>query len=324
MKMISYAQNQEDVRLRRAFPEAHQGLYVDVGAADPVGHSVTKYFYEKGWRGINVEPHPLFFAAICGDRERDVNLNVALSNSAGTRLFYEASSPWGLGQSTFSAQVAEEQKRGGLEFVERSLVTTTLAAVCARHVDRPIDFLKVDVEGHEREVLEGGDWGRWRPRVVVVEATEPNTPRRCSDAWDHLLLAANYQFVVFDGLNCYYVRDEDRHLAEALSVPPNVFDEYVPYEHYRRVSGLEAALAEAEGALDDLRGKVGALAELGPLSTRLARVVNRLEACLPRVARGWRRFWRSGRRREAAGPASAAPGEPGGEVEAHVGANGHA
>ena len=56
MSMISYAQNQEDVLLRREFPDCTNGFYIDVGANDPVWDSVTKHFYDRGWHGINIEP----------------------------------------------------------------------------------------------------------------------------------------------------------------------------------------------------------------------------------------------------------------------------
>ena len=54
--MVSYAQNHEDVLLRRVFPDEPNGFYIDVGANDPVRDSVTKHFYDRGWHGINIEP----------------------------------------------------------------------------------------------------------------------------------------------------------------------------------------------------------------------------------------------------------------------------
>ena len=74
------------------------------------------------------------------------------------------------------------------------------------------------------EVIEGGDWGRWRPRVILIEDMWP-------DQWEeHLILAADYLFAVFDGLNRYYVRAEDRHLLPALCAPVNFLDDYIPYK----------------------------------------------------------------------------------------------
>ena len=94
--MISFAQSGEDVVLARAFRGRNEGLYVDLGANDPVVDSVTKHFYDRGWRGINVEPVPSAFEALVAQRPRDVNLNVAVGRTRETRVFYETLSNDGL------------------------------------------------------------------------------------------------------------------------------------------------------------------------------------------------------------------------------------
>ena len=66
-RMTSYADNFEDVLLQRAFELDARGFYIDVGAYAPVEHSVTKQFYDRGWRGINVEPNPQPFAELAAD-----------------------------------------------------------------------------------------------------------------------------------------------------------------------------------------------------------------------------------------------------------------
>src|SRR4051794_14893877 len=101
MKFISYAQNFEDVILKRAFKGQDKGFYIDVGAADPMIHSVTKHFYDSGWNGINIEPGSVFFQQLEEARGRDINLNIGLSNTLGEATLYEA--PASLGLSTFTA-----------------------------------------------------------------------------------------------------------------------------------------------------------------------------------------------------------------------------
>ncbi|MGB6976482.1 MAG: FkbM family methyltransferase, partial [Gammaproteobacteria bacterium] len=89
--MISYAQNGEDVLIRRLFPDKKDGFYIDVGAYHPTIDSVTKYFYEKGWRGINIEPIESIYHLLEQERPRDINLNVAVSDTAGVATFHEIS-----------------------------------------------------------------------------------------------------------------------------------------------------------------------------------------------------------------------------------------
>jgi hypothetical protein len=113
--------------------------------------------------------------------------------------------------------------------------------------------LKIDVEGHEREVLEGADWKLYRPRVVVVEAIKPNKPIPTHEHWESLLLSADYLFAFFDGLNRYYVRAEDRELMPLLSLPANVFDDFESFSHRHRVRELEHQVQELRQSADEIR-----------------------------------------------------------------------
>lgn len=78
MTVISYAQNFEDVMLWRALQHVGTGYYVDIGANDPVVDSVTRWFYEQGWSGLNIEPVPHWHGKLQADRPRDTNLQVAV------------------------------------------------------------------------------------------------------------------------------------------------------------------------------------------------------------------------------------------------------
>jgi FkbM family methyltransferase len=228
--MVSYAQNFEDVLLQRVFADTSSGFYIDVGAADPVVDSVTKHFYERGWQGINIEPLTHSYRALCADRPRDRNLNVGLSNVEKTLTFYETPSQpqW----STLSKVLSENFRRAGVPVVERSIPVTTLARVCVQYVDRPIDFLKIDVEGCERDVLEGADWKRWRPRVLVIETNNYRD-------WEPLLLGADYLFALYEGINRFYVRAEDRHLLPILSTPANCMDQFEIHRYVRQIQDLQ-------------------------------------------------------------------------------------
>ena len=98
-----------------------------------------------------------------------------------------------------------------------TMTVTTLAMLCERHAPEAIDFLKLDVEGAERAVLEGGDWRRFRPKVVVAEALAPVTLDPAFGEWEPLLTDNNYRFALFDGLNRYYVAGEHAGLAQRLA-----------------------------------------------------------------------------------------------------------
>lgn len=254
--MISYAQNFEDVILRRAFARVANGFYIDVGANDPVRLSVTKHFYDHGWRGINLEPGDIF-KALSEARPRDVNLNVGASNRSGVITFYEFPEIHGL-STCDPKEAAVHRDQEGLECIERQTPVMTLAEVCERHAPDEIHFMSIDVEGHERAVLEGADWKRWRPMIVLIEATRPNSTEPTHGEWESILLEADYQFATFDGLNRFYVRRESASLAEALKTPANCFDSYTLYdtvcklEYIKRLEAEYAYHAEAHQRLAEI------------------------------------------------------------------------
>lgn len=277
---ISYSQNLEDVLLWRALRGVKSGFYIDIGAWDPTIDSLTRAFYERGWRGINVEPNGDKFAALVAARPEDVNLQCAVSDHAGSQIFYDVPET---GLSTLDAHLAQRHRADGRTVIETSVEVTTLAALCAAHVTGVTHFLKIDVEGLERAVLAGADFNRFRPWIVVVEATEPNSPAPSHAAWEPLLLAAQYVLVYFDGLNRYYVADEHRAaLAPAFAAPPNVFDDYLSDAGVRKALLLQG-LGVAVPVLDDIadcqrRADADAAAAHEALSVRAATLDTALQA----------------------------------------------
>ena len=229
--------------LARAFRGLAQGFYIDVGAMDPVTHSVTCHFYEQGWHGINIEPARRHFARLAELRPRDINLNLALGEREEVRDFFDVpeSGLSSLGDGPPAAADGASLSRVTVP----GMRVTTLARVCAEHVgERTIDFLKIDVEGWERQVIAGGDWRRFRPRIVVVEATRPNSPEAAWAEWEPILLGNDFLFAWFDGLNRFYVRREDAALQRHFAVPPNVFDDFVPWDVERLARERDDARAE--------------------------------------------------------------------------------
>ncbi|MBL8030705.1 MAG: FkbM family methyltransferase [Candidatus Doudnabacteria bacterium] len=214
---ISYSQNKEDIILQGFFPDIKNGFYVDVGANHPVDLSVTKLFYEKGWRGINVEPNAYLYGKIVADRNRDVNLNIGIADKATMLTLREY--PEGDGLSTFQpeSQKAYENKTSEYhkfteKHVDRKVAVRPLKDVLAEYAEnKTINFMSIDVEGFEYQVIRGNDWEKFRPQVICIEANH------IVQDWRPLLLEAHYKLAFFDGLNNYYVADECSELAENFS-----------------------------------------------------------------------------------------------------------
>ncbi|MBK8973273.1 MAG: FkbM family methyltransferase [Hahellaceae bacterium] len=221
MTFISYAQNFEDVILWRTLKLFGPGQYIDVGANHPVIDSVTLSLYQRGWRGINVEPVPHFHQLLVEQRPDEVNLCTAVGRDTGTLAFYENQNT---GLSTLDNNVAEFQRQQGYAFTEKTVITISLADICDQYLDKakPFHFLKIDVEGFEQQVIDGMDFHRWRPWLILIEAPFNRTPD-----WEAALLDAGYQLAYKDGLNNFYLAQEHPELKHPLSMPPNILDGFV-------------------------------------------------------------------------------------------------
>jgi Methyltransferase FkbM domain len=96
----------------------------------------------------------------------------------------------------------------------------SLADICAEHAPRDIHFLKIDVEGMERSVLEGSDFKHFRPWLLAIEATVPCTYTPCHEEWEHIVLGAGYEFALFHQINRYYVAREHAADLKGWIQPP--------------------------------------------------------------------------------------------------------
>jgi FkbM family methyltransferase len=223
--LISYAQNYEDIMLWRALKQVAGGFYVDVGADDPREYSVTKLFYDRGWCGINIEPVVKQHAKFERERTRDINLQMLAGATTGTAAFWEVV---GTGLSTMDEAFARcHAATGQWEIKNHILPVQTVDQIFLKHAIGDIHFMKVDVEGAEKQVLEGMALKQYRPWVILLESTEPMSPTPNHHLWESLLLMREYDFVYGDGLNRFYVAKEHSELKSAFRYPPNVFDRFI-------------------------------------------------------------------------------------------------
>lgn len=243
--MISYAQNFEDVRLARVFRDVRHGFYVDIGAMLPIEDSVTKYFYDLGWDGVNVEPVESYWRELAADRPRDTNLRIAITDGGGEAVLHHVP---GTGLSSLQVDALQAAANLGVQPEDLRVPTMTLASLCEQYAARPIDFLKVDVEGAEAAVLRSGDWQRFRPTIVIVEAVKPNTRIPSHAEWESTLIGNGYVLAVFDGVNRFYVEQGAQELIEPLAMSPNVLDNFERWHtHY-----LQGALQDARDQLREV------------------------------------------------------------------------
>jgi FkbM family methyltransferase len=201
--LVSYAQNREDIIIAQFFKDINKGFYVDIGANDPVDDSVTKYFYEKGWNGINIEPNKNLFEKLEHARPRDINLNIGIAEKEGKLTLRQYVNH---GLSTFSDDIKTDYNKDHSDktdnFEDVTVPVSRLEKVLKEHAPKKINFMKIDVEGFEYEVINSSDWGKFRPELLCIESNH------IKKDWRVLLEKSKYELVFFDGINNYYLAQE--------------------------------------------------------------------------------------------------------------------
>jgi len=194
------AQAGEDALIAQLFPDS-TGVYVDVGAGDPVSCSNTFRLWERGWRGLLIEPRKEAVYDLCARRQGDFVYPVAASNQDGwARLRVQGSvssmqADWNISEQTTS-------------FCPTETLRTILAKFPA--IRDACQLCSIDVEGHEREVLEGIDWETFKPKAFIVEYAIYGMSAPFNDAtaqWEPLLLSHGYKLWKMTSLNKIYVRE---------------------------------------------------------------------------------------------------------------------
>jgi FkbM family methyltransferase len=167
---LSYSQEGEDMILARIFEGKSIGFYVDVGAHHPQRFSNTYFFYLQGWMGINLDPMPGSMDGFKALRPRDINLELAISSSRQVLTYYR------FNESALNGFDQERAlKRDGLcdykIISKENIQTNTLVEVLDKYLpsNQMIDFLNIDVEGLDFDVLQSNDWQKYKPVVVLVE-----------------------------------------------------------------------------------------------------------------------------------------------------------
>lgn len=188
----SYSQCGEDRLVWKLFGYQANGTYVDIGCHHPTNYSVTFLLYQAGWRGLVVDADNQYLPLYAQVRPGDAARNFAVSKTPGTAtlLLFEGGS-----MNTLDPSLAAHYdthtpaKRAGTRQVEARRLDQLLADAGIEHVD----FMNIDVEGFDLEVLESNDWQRWTPQIVAVEdqTMDLDAPRR-SEIYRFLIQRAYY------------------------------------------------------------------------------------------------------------------------------------
>ncbi len=170
-KQDCWSQEGEDQILKRIFSGKKSGFYVDVGAHHPKRFSNTYLFYKSGWSGINIDAMPGSMKPFQRARPRDINLELGIGRARGELEYYVFNEP---ALNGFSASLSESRDAEDSAYAIKDVIkmpVVPLAAALENNLPpgQSIDFLSVDVEGLDLEVLQSNNWDRYRPAYVLVE-----------------------------------------------------------------------------------------------------------------------------------------------------------
>lgn len=170
----SFAQCGEDLIVRYIFQLRGIALpsYIDIGAHDPFFLNNTALFYMQGCRGINIEANPHLLNKFVRNRPHDVNLNTGIGTSEGVMDFYIMNDPT---LSSFSQEETEKYVKTGkysVKEIRKIGITTIRNVLRMHHNDQFPDFLSLDAEGLDFEILKTIDFNRCSPKVICAESAE--------------------------------------------------------------------------------------------------------------------------------------------------------
>lgn len=191
----SWSQEGEDQILRRIFEGQQSGFYVDVGAHHPMRFSNTYLFYRRGWSGINIDAMPGSMQAFRKLRPRDINIEIGVGLEAGESNYYIFNEP---ALNGFSKQLSAERECNQeiYKIIDTKIIKVRpLSKIFDLNLknDRIIDFISVDVEGLDYEVLKSNDWNKYRPRYVLVEVLGASLQDILCNDISHFMISNGYE-----------------------------------------------------------------------------------------------------------------------------------
>lgn len=191
----SYSQEGEDLVLARILGDLKitKGFFVDIGAHHPTRFSNTYYFYRRGWRGINVDALPGTKKLFDRMRSRDITIECGVGAQKGVLKYFAFNEP---ALNTFSEQEAKKKDVHPYRIIKAfQIPVVTLKQILDDNMPSgiQIDFMTIDVEGFDHEVMSSNDWGLYRPRVILVELLNTGIVNLESNPTAQMLRQRNYR-----------------------------------------------------------------------------------------------------------------------------------
>ncbi len=212
----SYSQEGEDMILRRFFADKSKGFYVDVGAHHPKRFSNTFHFYKQGWFGINIDAMPGSMQLFNKQRQRDINLEIPVGPDQSSLTYYIFNET---ALNGFDAHLSQ-QRASSLDsyHIERTIKidTKSLSSILDEHLppNMRIDFMSIDVEGMDLDVLKSNNWNKYRPEIILVEILDNSLSKLKSSDVNKFMESCGYEMYAKAVNTVFFKRCEPRNIVE--------------------------------------------------------------------------------------------------------------
>ena len=207
-KRASYSQDQEDLFINDYFKNLDNGFYLDIGCYHPIKYSNTALLYNRGWQGINIDMNQTSIDLFNILRKKDKNICAAISssNKKVTQYIDHIYSPVNTIDKNFSQVISKRLKTK--PFSEKNIFTNTFSEIVKKNEIqiKKIDFLNIDVEGHDYDVLKGIDLLNIKPKIICIEI-DNHEKNLSNQKIKNYLIKFNYKIIKSIGLNAFFEKN---------------------------------------------------------------------------------------------------------------------
>ena len=208
IKRASYSQDQEDLFINDYFKKIDNGFYLDIGCYHPIKYSNTALLYNRGWQGINIDMNQTSIDLFNILRKKDKNIcaTISSSNKEVTQYIDHFYSPVNTIDKNFSQVIS---KRIQIKhFSKKNIFTSTFTEIVKKYKIQitKIDFLNIDVEGHDYEVLKGIDLLNIKPKIICIEV-DNHEKNLSNEKIKNYLIKLNYKIIKRIGFNVFFEKN---------------------------------------------------------------------------------------------------------------------
>ena len=201
----TYSQHQEDLFINDYFKDQDKGFYLDIGCYHPIKYSNTALLYNKGWQGVNIDMNQVSIDLFNLLRKKDSNICAAISNEAKETIQYfdHLFSPVNTLNKKFSKKVSEKLSSNNQS--KKKISTYKFSQIAQEHniEVKKIDFINIDAEAHDYEVLEGLDLNIVKPNLICIEMLDDSNNLNDQKFKDYLN-RYNYNLIKIIGPNGFF------------------------------------------------------------------------------------------------------------------------